>query len=102
MRAKRPAGLRGRDARPDSTEKLYERMLQWLYERQDVRRALPVARRLETLLEGYSRKPESIFLEACRSLVCESKGDLKGGDQAPRERDSPDSPLTHDFSGDRE
>jgi hypothetical protein len=56
--------------------KLYERLVYWLYERQDARPALPIADRLARLLQTLSPKPESIFAEECRSLVHEARGEL--------------------------
>ncbi len=58
-------------------DRLYDQLVTWLYERQDARRSLPIANRLERLLARFSPKPETIFIEECRSLVCEAKGDLK-------------------------
>jgi tetratricopeptide (TPR) repeat protein len=56
--------------------KLYEKLLTLLYEQQDVLRARPVADRLAGLLARFNPSPESIFVEECRSLVCEARGDL--------------------------
>jgi hypothetical protein len=56
--------------------RLYERLVHWLYERQNVRRAVPVAEELARLLASFGPRPESIFVEECRSLVHEARGDL--------------------------
>jgi hypothetical protein len=55
---------------------LYDKLIYWLYLRQDSRRARPFADRLEQRLAAASQEPESIFAEECRSLVHEAKGDL--------------------------
>lgn len=36
-----------------------------------------IANRLNRLLKRYNQEPESIFVEECRSLICEAKGDLE-------------------------
>lgn len=57
-------------------DRLYDRLVYWLYERQDAKRARRVADALGKLLARFGADPESIFVEECRSLVCEAKGDL--------------------------
>jgi hypothetical protein len=57
-------------------DKLYDRLVYWLYERQNARRARPFAERLALALARFSPDPESIFIEECRSLVSEARGDL--------------------------
>jgi tetratricopeptide (TPR) repeat protein len=55
----------------------YDRLVYWLYERQDASRARPLADRLEQLLAGLGPDAESsIFAEECRSLVHEARGNL--------------------------
>ncbi len=85
MRAKPTANLHSGGSLLDAIHALYDRLVTWLYERQDVRRSLPIANRLEPLLSRFHQKPENIFIEECRSLVCEAKGDL---DNAIKHRDN--------------
>jgi hypothetical protein len=61
----------------DSLDRLYNQLVTWLYERQDIRRALPIAHRLKRLLSQFDPRPKSIFVEECRSLVAEATGDLQ-------------------------
>lgn len=56
---------------------LYDKLLYWLYQRQQVERALPYAERLERLLPTADPRHEAIRGEECWSLVCETKGDLQ-------------------------
>jgi tetratricopeptide (TPR) repeat protein len=55
---------------------LYDKLVYWLYERQDVRRAQPFADKLELLLKDPKVKTGSIFAEDCQSLVHEARGNL--------------------------
>jgi tetratricopeptide (TPR) repeat protein len=77
MTAKQSNGLENGSKRVGAMDGLYARLVTWLYERQDVRRAQSVANRLERLLARFPPKPQNIFIEECRSLVAEAKGDLK-------------------------
>jgi hypothetical protein len=54
---------------------LYHKLLYWLYDRQDRRKARPFADRLGRLLRKASTG-QDIFSAECRSLVAEAKGDL--------------------------
>jgi tetratricopeptide (TPR) repeat protein len=85
MRAKPPANPETGGGALDAIDQLYDRLVTWLYERQDVRRALPIANRLERLLSRFNPKADNIFIEECRSLVCEAQGDLES---AIRHRDN--------------
>jgi hypothetical protein len=55
---------------------LYDKLIYWLYQRQDARRARPFADRLERLLAKSGPETECIFAEECRSLAHEARGDL--------------------------
>jgi tetratricopeptide (TPR) repeat protein len=57
-------------------DQLYNDLLTWLYERRNVRRARVAANRMAKLLAQFNPAPESIFVEECRSLVYEARGDL--------------------------
>jgi hypothetical protein len=56
---------------------LYHKLLYWLYERQDRRRALPFADRLQRLLDKAPDSREAILGAECRALISELKGDLR-------------------------
>jgi tetratricopeptide (TPR) repeat protein len=62
----------------DEAEYLYQKLLYWLYEREDPTRARAFAERLARLLSNVSPDHRAIFPEECRSLICEAKGDLPG------------------------
>jgi hypothetical protein len=55
---------------------LYDKLLYWLYRRENVRNARRYAGRLEGLLPKADPGHGAIFGEECRSLVYEAKGDL--------------------------
>ena len=55
---------------------LYDKLLYWLYQRDDAQKARPFAERLERLLARADPDHEAIFGQECRSLVYETKGDL--------------------------
>jgi tetratricopeptide (TPR) repeat protein len=57
---------------------LYDKVLYWLYQRNRTSKAAPFVKRLTKLLSKADRDQESIFGQECRSLVCESNGDLEG------------------------
>jgi tetratricopeptide (TPR) repeat protein len=57
--------------------RLYDRLVYWLYERQDGQRARAVADRLQQLLASNDTRVGSILAEECRALIHETKGDLK-------------------------
>ncbi len=61
----------------DELEYLYHKLLYWLYEREDARKARPYADRLKRLLPKADPNHQAIFGEECWSLVYETKGDLR-------------------------
>ena len=56
---------------------LYDKLLYWLYQREDAGKAHFYAERLERLLSKADPDHEAIFGEECRSLVSEAKGNLR-------------------------
>jgi tetratricopeptide (TPR) repeat protein len=56
---------------------LSDKLLYWLYQREDVRKARPYADRLECLLRKVDAGQESILGQECRSLIHEANGDLR-------------------------
>jgi hypothetical protein len=78
MKTKAPPDRRKfADAR-DEMEYLYDKLLYWLYEREDRKRAGAFAQRLARLLSKVSPGHEAIFPEECWSLICEARQDLAG------------------------
>jgi hypothetical protein len=65
------------DAR-DQIEYLRQKLLYWLYEREDASRARIYAERLARLLSRSSPGHEAILPEECWSLICESRGNMAG------------------------
>ena len=55
---------------------LYDRLLYWLYSREDADKARPFSDRLEELLSKVDPNHESILGEECWSLVYEARGNL--------------------------
>jgi hypothetical protein len=55
---------------------LYDKLLYWLYQRDDAKKARPFADRLAKLLPKADPEQDSISGEECRSLVYEVKGDF--------------------------
>jgi tetratricopeptide (TPR) repeat protein len=55
---------------------LYDKLVYWLYHRQEARRSRRFADRLERVLSKAGPDAESIFASECRSLVHEAKGNL--------------------------
>src|SRR5438552_824876 len=60
----------------DEIAYLYGKVLYWLYDKGDRRRALPFAKRLKPLLRKASPKQEAIFGEECWSLIYEVERDF--------------------------
>jgi hypothetical protein len=60
----------------DQVGYLHDKLLYWLYQRQDAGKARPYAERLECLLARVDPRQEAILGEECRSLIRETKGDL--------------------------
>jgi hypothetical protein len=56
---------------------LYDRLLFWLYQRQDMRQARRYAKRLPRLLQSADPKHQAILGEECWSLIYEAQGDLQ-------------------------
>ncbi len=61
----------------DEIGHLYDKLLYWLYQREDVRKARPYAKRLEQLLPKADPEQEAIFGAECWSLVYETKGNFR-------------------------
>lgn len=57
---------------------LHDKLLYWLYQRSDPRKARRYAQRLERLLPLAAPDHDAIFGEECWALVHETKGDLPG------------------------
>lgn len=60
----------------DEIEYLYQKLLYWLYERDEARKAAPYSERLERVLAAADPNHESIFGEECWSLIYETRGDI--------------------------
>lgn len=60
----------------DEIRHLYDKLLFWLYQREDAGKARPYAQRLKNLLLVEAPNGEVIFAEECWSLVYETMGDL--------------------------
>ncbi len=60
----------------DEIHRLYDDLVTSLYERHEAQRALEIADRLDAKLACFNSKAENIFIEECRSLVCEAREDL--------------------------
>ena len=76
MQVKPPPGRRKFANEWDEINYLYDKLLYWLYQREDAGKARPYAERLEQLLPRATPAHEAIFGEECWSLVYETKGDL--------------------------
>src|SRR3954447_25156115 len=76
MKANSPASPRKLADTSEEMGYLYDKLVYWLYHRQNARRARPFAGRLEQLLSNAGREGKSIFAEECRPLVHEAKGRL--------------------------
>jgi tetratricopeptide (TPR) repeat protein len=77
MKAKAPADRRKFEGEWDEIGYLYDKLLYWLYEREDFDKSRPYADRLLRLLPKASPNHEGIFGEECWSLAYEAKGDLR-------------------------
>jgi tetratricopeptide (TPR) repeat protein len=75
MKDKAPPDRRKFADAAEEIQYLYDKLLHWLYGRQDVYRARPFALRLKRLLAKADPHPESIFSEECWSLVYEAERD---------------------------
>lgn len=76
MQVKPPPGRRKFASAWDEIMYLHDKLLYWLYQREDERKACPYAKRLEQLLPRATPTHEAILGEECWSLVYETKGDL--------------------------
>lgn len=77
MKPKPPPDRRKFASEWDEITYLYHKLLYWLYEREDARRARPYADRLQELLPKASPDHEAVFGEECWSLVYETRGNLR-------------------------
>lgn len=62
----------------DEIDYLHFRLLYWLYERADPAKARPYADRLQRILRKADPNHQVLLGAECRSLVCETKGDIRG------------------------
>jgi tetratricopeptide (TPR) repeat protein len=76
MKSKPPADRRKFRSDWDQVGYLHDKLLYWLYAREDAGKARPYAKRLEKLLSRVASDHEAILGEECWSLVHETKGDL--------------------------
>ena len=76
MKTKTPLRRRKFANEWDEIGYLYDKLLYWLFRREDKRRALPYAHRLERVLATVAPGHQAIFGEECWSLVYEAKADL--------------------------
>lgn len=76
MKAKPPLQRRAFANEWEEIEYVYQKLLYWLYAREDSRRAMPYADRLASLLIAADSNGESIFGQECWSLIHEAKGDI--------------------------
>ena len=57
---------------------IYHQLLNWFYDKQNLQRARPIAKRLERLLSEVTSDQQTILGEGAWSTVLECKGDLVG------------------------
>jgi hypothetical protein len=57
---------------------VYHQLLYWYYDKKNLAKARPVARRLERLLSEVTSDEPTILAESARALVSECKGELNG------------------------
>lgn len=76
MKANSPAARRKFANEWDEIGYLYDKLLYWLYQREDAAKARRYAERLEKLLPAADPSHEAILGEECWSLVYEARGDL--------------------------
>jgi len=73
-----PAPLRPRAQKWREINDLYHKLLYWYYDRQNLAKARPIARRLERLLSEVTSDQPTILGESAWALILEYKGDLLG------------------------
>jgi hypothetical protein len=78
MKTKPPPDRRKFADDRDQIDYLYQKLLYWLYERDDFTRARIFADRLVQMLPTSSPGTEAIFPQECWSLICEARMDLPG------------------------
>jgi hypothetical protein len=78
LTSKAPPTRRNFPSAGDEIDYLYHKLLYWLYDRDERSKALAFCGRLEQLLDKESGEQATIRAEECRSLICESRGDLPG------------------------
>jgi tetratricopeptide (TPR) repeat protein len=76
MKPKPPLKRRRFNNEWDEIEYLYQKLLHWLYEREDAGKAAPFAERLERLLITADPNHESVLGEECWSLIYETRGEM--------------------------
>jgi hypothetical protein len=76
MKVKPPADRRKFANAWDEIEYLYSKLLYWLYQREDNGKARRYADRLERILRKADPNGDAILGQECRSLICETRGDL--------------------------
>lgn len=76
MKAKPPLKHRKFANDWDEIEYLYQKLLYWLYERDEAGKAVPYSERLERVLAVADPNHQSILGEECWSLIYETKGDI--------------------------
>jgi len=55
----------------------YDKLVHWLYDRENATRAKYFAEKLKTALVEVRPRDDAIFVEDCRALIAEANGDLK-------------------------
>lgn len=76
MKAKPPLKRRKFANDWDEIDYLYQKLLYWLYEREEIGKAAPYAERLARLLPAVDPVHETIFGEECWSLIYETRKDF--------------------------
>ncbi|HEX7378938.1 MAG TPA: hypothetical protein VF278_17590 [Pirellulales bacterium] len=85
MKAKPPLKRRTFANDWEEIEYVYQKLLYWLYTRENSRRAMPYADRLAPLLIAADSNGDSILGQECWSLIHEAKGDLDKAIEVLRE-----------------
>ena len=76
MKAKPPLKRRKFASGWDEIQYLYQKLLYWLYGREDAVKAAPYAERLARLLPVVDAAHDAIFGEECWSLIYETRSDI--------------------------